>query len=381
MQMRFSCLFTSILLYGAALLMQVQQVRGQEPLEGIGFEAVTKYTHMIKHTPKFKGPMPAFCYGADLNVLFQTYGRKPWHQLTNFPLVGVGISYMNYNMPDIYGFAIGINPNITLPLIRHDRWEWTLRAGMGVSFVNRYYNVKTGSNSQNVAIGGHFNNISPFATDIRYKINKNWQVQAGFNFTHVSNASFQQPNLGLNNYGYHIGARYFPVSSEPEKLRVVPAPVFRNNFMFTARTGIAFRETGPPDGPMFRTYIAQIGVAKRYAGKNKVFTGVDLHYHSHLVYFTIHSAAPMQSKMKTAGQYAWYLGHEFTFGRVGIIGQLGYYIRPYEHQTTKLYQKVGGCFYAIRNERGWLKELYFSALLKTHLSVAELFEMGIGVSL
>lgn len=380
MQLRFSCLFTSIILFCSGLTLRAQDTGSNTPWNGIGFEAVTKYTHMIRHTSKFRGPMPAFCYGADLNILFQTYGKKPWHQLRNYPLAGVGISYMNYNMPGIYGFAIGIAPNITIPLIRHKNWEWTLRAGMGVSFVNKYYNVTTGSNNQNVAIGGHFNNISPFAMDLRYKVNQHWQVQAGVNFTHVSNASFQQPNLGLNNYGYHIGARYFPVSSDPEKLKIAP-PAFRNNFMFTARAGIAFRETGPPDGPMFRTYIAQLGIAKKYAGKNKVFTGIDLHYHSNLVYFAIHSATHMQSKMKTGGQYAWYLGHEFVFGRVGVIGQLGYYVRPYEHQSDKLYQKIGGCFYAVRNETGWVKELYFSALLKTHLSVAELFEMGIGISL
>jgi len=379
MRGKFGCLFTIL----GLCLGQVaySQNAANDRWQGIGFEATAKFATMIKHTAKFTGPMPAFCYGSDVNLLFQTYGRKPWHQIRNYPLVGIGLSYMNYNMPDIYGFAIGVNPNITLPIIRRNKWEWTVRAGMGVSFVSKYYNVTTGSNSQNVAIGGHFNNISPFAMDLRYKINRHWHLQAGLNFTHVSNASFQRPNLGINTYGYHIGARYFPVSSEPEKLSTNPAPSFRNNFMFTARTGIAFKENGPADGPTFRTYIVQAGIAKRYAGKNKVFTGIDLHYHTHLVYFAAHSATPIQHKMKTAGQYAWYLGHEFVFGRVGIIGQLGYYIRPYEFQSDKLYQKVGGCFYAIRNERGWVKELYFTALLKTHLSVAEIFEMGVGVSM
>lgn len=380
MKHKFYVFFTFFLLGYSFTVPAQKQV--EQPWYGIGFEVTTKYSKMIKHTSKFTGPLSDFCYGADVNILFQTYGRKPWHESRGYPLIGLGFSYMNYNMPDIYGSVIGVNPNITLYIIKRPLWEWTVRAGMGVGYVTNAHNTKTGNNHQNVSIGGAWNNVSPFAMDIRYKPNNQWQVQAGVNFMHVSNAAFQQPNLGINTYGYHIGARYFPTTSQPEKVVYSTAPPQRNNFMLTARTGIAFKEKGPADGPTYRVYIGQLGVAKKYAGKNKVSTGIDVHYHTNNYYFTVASGAPVKSKFRTAGEVAWYLGHEFMIGRVGVIGQLGYYVLRSDSDFGKfrLYQKVGGSYYFLKQDYGFVKEVYFTALLKTHLSVAELFEMGIGIN-
>jgi hypothetical protein len=356
------------------------QRKADSTLKGLIIEATPKVMSMIKHTKNFTGPISDICYGIDVNVLQQTYGKKTWHQLRNYPLLGVGFTYLNYNNNAIYGQVFGISPNITIPLIRKNSWEWTLRAGMGVGYVTKYYNRKTSNNTTNVAIGGYINNVSPFSTDIRYTINEHWQIASGINFTHVSNASFQVPNLGINTWGGHIGVRYAPHSNNPDKIIHKPAPTFSNNYMGFAKVSIAFREMGVADGPTYRTYIGHIGIAKRYASKNKVYAGIDYHYHTHRYYFALNSGAVVDNKWRQAGQFAAFVGHEFIYGKFGIVGQLGYYFLPAIDQSEKLYQKIGGNFYALRKEHGTIKEVYFSAILKTHLTVAELFEMGIGIS-
>ncbi len=347
---------------------------------GLGIEFTPKVLSMVKHTTNFTGPISKFCYGFDLNIIRQHYGKKPWHQLRNYPMLGASISYLNYNNESVYGHVIGISPLMVLPLLRNEQWEWTFRAGMGIGIATRYYNRKTNNNTENVAIGGLINNVSPFATDLRFKPNEHWQLSMGLSFTHVSNATLQVPNLGINTWGGHVGVRYFPVTSTPQKISYKPAPSFRNNYMFFAKASIAYKETGAPDGPMFRTYIGQLGVAKRYASKNKVYTGIDYHYHSMKYHFAINSGATVANKMHLAGQFGLFLGHEFIYGKVGLVGQLGYYIVPALDQKERLYQKIGLNYYVIRREKGFLQELYIGGILKTHLTVAELFELGIGVS-
>lgn len=377
MNKRFILFFTSLLAF--PFINSWSQTSENPRGSGWGIEVLAKGGKMIKHTQKFTGPISDFVYGTEINFIQKTYGKKEWQQITNYPTLGFSINYLNYNNRAVYGQVFGISPNITLPLWTTDKLEWTLRAGMGVGLVTKHYR-RAPDNNVNVAIGGALNNVSPFAMDIRYKINHHWHVQAGLNFTHVSNATFQTPNLGINTWGAHIGARYFPVTDAPERIVRDPKPTFRNNFMGFIRGGIAFVEKGPADGPTYNTYIAQAGIAKRYASKNKVYAGMDIHYHSHVYHYEIYQGIPVQSKFNSAGQLALFAGHEYIFGKVGVVAQMGYYIVPYASQNTRLYQKLGGTYYFLRKEQGIIKEVYATALLKTHLTVAELFEMGFGIS-
>lgn len=347
--------------------------------DGWGIETLAKGGQMLKHTSKFTGPISHFVYGTEINFIQKTHGTKDWQIIRKYPTVGVSFNYLNYNNNSIYGQVFGISPNITLPLWTGPKWEWTLRAGMGVGIVTKHFKRQT-YNLQNVVIGGKLNNVSPFAMDLRYKINHQWHIQAGLNFTHVSNATYQTPNLGINTYGAHLGFRYFPTTDAPEKIIKEPKPVFRNNYMGFLKGSLAFVERGPADGPTYLTYIAQAGIAKRYASKNKVYAGLDVHYHTSVYQYNVYQRIATPNAFRSAGQLALFVGHEFVFGRVGVVGQLGYYVLPYTTQNAKLYQKLGGNYYFIKREKGLLKEVYASALLKTHLSVAELFEMGFGIS-
>lgn len=347
--------------------------------DGWGIESTVKMGTMIKHTASFTGPISQQVYGTEINFIQNTHGRKPWQEIRNYPTIGVAVNYLNYNNNTVYGHAFGISPNIILPLWKRNKWEWTFKAGMGVGLVTKHYKKET-NNTQNTAIGGKINNVSPFSTDLRYKLNNKWHFQVGAYFTHVSNATFQTPNLGINTYGAHIGFRYFPTTTEAQKIIRSERPTYRNNWMGFAKGSIAFVEKGPADGPTYLTYIAHLGIAKRYASKNKVYAGVDAHFHDVVYQYNIYHQIPTPNAFRSAGQLALFVGHEFVFGRVGVIGQVGYYFLPYTTQTIRLYQKIGGHYYFVKKEHGLIKEVFASALLKTHLSVAELFEMGLGIS-
>ncbi len=369
--------FLSLLLL---LLIQLP-VRAQQPAwSGVGIESNVMIGKMFRHNKKFTGPIPSHSYSFELNIVKKTYGQKDWQQRRRYPQVGVGFYYNNYNMPDVYGQAFGIFPNIQLPLIRSGNFEWTVRAGMGFCYFTKPYERLPEPNTVNTAIGSHLNNISPFSTDIRWSINEHWDVQAGFNFSHVSSAAYRMPNLGVNMYGAHIGIRYFPVTSKPQKIQRTLVPL-KNRWLFQARASVAFIEDSPADGPLNMVYMGAIFASKRYWSKNKVYAGVDYYYNS-AKYAKLKSIEHFEgSEMSHATQVAVFAGNEFLLGRLGVVMQVGYYLHRMDEQNEKVYQKIGGNFYLVQREKGFIKEVFFSGLLKTHMASAELAEFGLGIGL
>jgi hypothetical protein len=363
------------------LLLSLPTLAQNEPWSGVGIEANVMYGKMIKHNARFTGPIPSSSYSAEINIFKKTYGQKEWHQRRNYPQIGVSLYYNNYNLADVYGQVIGIAPNIQIPIIKRSNLEWSFRIGMGIGYVTKPFERVPKANLQNTAIGGHWNNLSPFSTDLRYTINAHWDMQLGINFSHVSNAAFQQPNLGINMYGAHVGLRYFPVTSKPEKIVRHLEPL-KNRWLFQARLGGAFIESvGTADGALNPVYIAAAYVSKRYWSKNKVYAGLDYHYNSG-VYTRIKIAEHHPGEEnKYATQIAAFVGNEFLVGRLGILLQAGYYFQKLDQQQDNIYQKLGGNFYFIQKEKGIVKEAFFSAILKTHMASAELFEMGLGIGL
>ncbi len=347
-----------------------------DKLAGWGVEANIMADRMLKHTPKIRVvPEQAFAY--ELNFIRQTSGAKEWEQRRNYPVFGFGITLTDYGVDSVYGKCISLYPNLQIPLVRGKHLEWTIRAGFGLGYITKRFERLPDWDTLNTAIGSRFNNYTVFATDLRYRINEHLDVQLGGNFSHVSNAAFRTPNLGINLYGAHLGLRYFPVTSRPERIKTSLQPL-KNRWLVQARLGISGNEMGPGNGPLYPVYLATAYVSKRYLGKNKAIAGIDYSYHNSLYAYQRNNEINPGNERANAWKGSVYLGHEFLFGRMGVWLQMGVYINNPYPQEYNTYQKLGGNVYIVQREQGFLKELYACALLKTHKTEAELVEMGLG---
>src|SRR6185312_38063 len=76
---------------------------------------------VIKHTVKFKAPIPPLTTALDLNFVWKTNGKKHWQQRCNYPQLGVGITYTDYGNNQVFGNCVGIYPNIQIPLLHSAR--------------------------------------------------------------------------------------------------------------------------------------------------------------------------------------------------------------------------------------------------------------------
>lgn len=348
--------------------------------DGFGVEANLFAGKVIKHTAKFHLPVPELSTGADVNFQWRTFGRKDWHQRRRYPVLGVGITYTNYGSDSIYGRCYSIYPNIVIPLLSGRHLEWTLRIGDGIAYVTRAYSRIHPFDTINNAIGSNVNDYGSFMMDLRYHVDKHWDVQAGLNFSHISDASFHQPNLGINLAGSHVGIRYFPVSSSPKRI-VRDLKPLSNRWLAEGRLTLAFDGSNAPLGPAYPIYLASAYVSKRWISKNKFFGGIDYSYHTNIYAYLRNNVDFVPAGTEAAHSYksAVFAGNEFLLGRVGVVLQVGVYIHQAFLTQGKLYEKLGGNLYLVRREHGPVKEFFLCGFLKTHLSVAELAEFGLGM--
>ncbi len=349
----------------------------QNKWAGYGLETNYYSGKILRHSPKFPTILPKSVNSVELNMVYQTYGTQDWHSRRGYPLLGFGFTYSDYGIDSIYGKCISIYPNLEIPLIRKNKFEWVIRAGFGLGFMTKRYERYPTFDTINTAIGSRMNNYSIFTTDLRYRVNKHLDVQVGGNFSHVSNAAFRTPNLGINTYGAHVGIRYFPVNAQPERVQQ-ESPKLPNRWLAQLRVGLSAREEVAPDGPFYPVYLITAFASKRYWSKNKLLIGADYSYHTNVEAFLKNNEIDPGSEKANSWTSSLFVGNEFLIGRAGIMLQLGVYLKRTPVTAAAIYQKLGGNYYLIQREEGLLKELCGYIYLKTHTSEAELVEVGFG---
>jgi len=363
------------------ILMSANGLYGQSDnsLQGFGVETNLIAGRIIRHTVKFTSPIPNISTAWDMNFVWQTYGKKEWHQQRNFPQVGLGITYTDYGNNQVFGRAIGIYPNLLIPLIRGRKLEWTFRIGDGIGYVTKKYNRSYPIDTVNVAIGSHINDFGIFMMDLRYHLNNHWHLQFGANFTHISNADYHAPNLGVNMAGIHMGMQYFPETDRPKRI-IRELPKLKNRWLAEIRVGTGYNEANAKGNPELPTYIISGYASKRWWGKNKFFAGADYAWHQATYAFYQTWGIDLGHQHANAWDGSFFVGNEFMVGRLGIVTQVGYYYRMtyLNYGNNPLNEKLGGNLYIIRREQGLMKELFVSAILVTHSAVAEYAEFGIG---
>ncbi|MCD6010983.1 MAG: secreted protein [Flavipsychrobacter sp.] len=350
-----------------------------DPLAGFGVEVNALSGKIIRHTQKFTSPVPPLSNALDVNFVWQTYGKKDWQQRRGFPVVGVGITFTDYGNNAIYGRCVGIYPNLQIPIISGKDLEWTFRLGNGLGYVTRRYNPNANEpmDTANSAVSSHFNDFAIFMTDLRYSYNDHWQFQLGANFTHISNADYSEPNLGINMLGGHVGVRYFPTCSKPKRI-VRDLEKLPNRWLLQGRASISYKKARAAGNPVCPSYFAAGYLSRRWLGKNKLFIGMDYAYHGDVYAFLKNYGVHIGHERSHSWDGAVFVGNEFIVGRVGLVTQVGYYYRQTFLKFDDIYQKIGGNVYIVQREKGPIKEVFVSGLLLTHFVVAQLAEFGIG---
>ncbi|NCX95430.1 MAG: hypothetical protein EBX41_03280 [Chitinophagia bacterium] len=368
-----------IILLSLFTLSGYSQQTNLNKLAGFGIETDYFAGRVVKHTPKFYLPVPNRSMGGEVHFNFQTWGRKYWHEHWWYPMVGLGIAYTHYGIDSAYGNCIGIYPHITIHIIKRKHFEWNMRVGDGIGYVTKRYGRIPISDTLNSAIGSYINDYFSFATMIRFPINCHWDVHAGIHFNHISDASYHQPNLGINVLSGQLGIRYFPVTKYPT-LTTVNHRDLPNRWTIQAKGSISFNQILAPQSPLYPVYLASTSLNRRWRGKCKTFAGIDYSYHTGIYAFQRNNEVNVGNEAANSYKLSIMAGNEFLMGRLGAWFSIGYYLVQSHIKQDIYYQKLGINYYLLQQENKPIKELFLFANLKTHKTVAELPEFGLGMS-
>lgn len=349
-------------------------------LKSWSVEPTFRFGRIIKHTPKLTFDITEFSYGADVNFLYQTYGKKEWNQLQRYPLLGIALTYYRMGEPDLIGSAYGILPNINIPIRSPKNWTFYFQMGTGVAYLTQEFNAI--ENPTYNAIGSHINTIAKFEFTASHRLNNLWVLNGGFGLTHYSNGGSHLPNFGLNIPSISIGARY------------EPKPVLRKEFIdhgvtkeavkrfgLTGHFALAYRERIIPGGPSYPVYIGSLGGLYYLNRVNRLIGGVEYEFNKGVYDFGIHTyyfTSEKEARRKSS-RIMVYLADEFLFGNWSVTVLAGAYAGDFYQVNFPVYNKLITRYYfpPIANK----VRMHVGLYLKSHIVIAEYIGIGVGFAM
>jgi len=348
-------------------------------LKGISFEPIFHIGKIVKHSDELNYTIDRLSYGATLNVKMQTFGKRDWHELHRYPLLGVDFVYYNLGKKEVFGDAYAVLPNITVTMFDRPKIHSYFQIGWGVAYLTQQFDKL--SNTANNAIGSNWNATVALKFGLAYKVNPNWLVQTGLSFSHFSNGGAQLPNLGINIPALMLGVRYTPQPLQKvDYILHQTAKKANKKWGLSTHLGLAFLEVKPAGGPQYPLYLASIASLYHFNKTNRVLVGLEYEYNKAIYAFgkAVFQFNSDKEAFWGASRLSLFGAHEFLFGDWSIYLQGGAYLGNFSY--LKLYPihfKIATRYYfpSIGKSQG---RFFVGLYLKSHLFRAEYIALGAG---
>ena len=328
--------------------------------------------NIIQHAPD----LAHLITGHPESVLFsfskKTHGNKEWESAYNFPDYGIYFLYQDFKNEFLgHNYAVGLHYNFYF-LNRN----LVLKVAEGIAMASNPHDNVT--NSKNGAFGSKFLGNVNFG--LNYKkdnIIDKFGLQAGFMFTHFSNARMKSPNSGINTFNINLGLNYNfdQIANKP-----IDSTSFNRRFKqpikytFVLRSGI--NESPIVGSGTHPFYHLSFFADKRLNRKSAIQFGAELFLtNSFIDFIKYQSIAYPNLNLDPNTDYkrvGVFVGHELFINRISLEAQIGYYVyQPYKYNIA-IYDRLGMKYY--------LTDKIFTGVgIKTHGFFAEAMEFAIGV--
>jgi len=372
-----TCLLISLLVL-SPVTTQAQKNEFSSRFANMSIESNFIAGRIWKHTPKFAPAIIGHVDTYELNFAKRTDGSSAWHQLLNYPEIGVAMLYSNFGNRTVFGRSYGIAPSISFYMLNKPWIEIYMRLYTGFALLNRPWDPV--SNPVNNVIGSRINNITSLRLGSNWRLGSNhWWLKAGLTYLHYSNGHYSNPNLGINVPSAHIGLKY-----RFDRLSVRP-PIdtiksLERRFTFHLRMGLAFNERGRPGGPPYPIYNTALWAALSTSRVNRILAGLDLSHNTGIRDFIVIQEIKDKSLFINASNAALFIADELMLGRVGISGSVGYYVYYPVNKVNATYFKLGLVYYHPISSVALVRGVFAGIYLKSHQVAADYVDFVVGLS-
>ncbi len=344
------------------------------------FKAAFSVGDIIKHNTDIIFVNDAPSYDAELSLVWQTQGQRPWHQLQKFPRFSIALRYHDLGEKDIVGEAIGLRGAIDIPLFRKNKSALHYSFGTGLAYLTSPFDRI--DNQENNAIGSHLNNSVDMKLDYEHQLGTKAKIHLGIGLSHYSNGARKLPNLGLNIPHLYLGISPYRGSHEEDFFKYLKVQKqAKRKWGFGVHFQYTQVEIRLPGGPNFPTYVAAIEANYLRTKNIRWSLGYQYDYNSSIAEFGLQTTDFMNQKEAFVGasRHSLTVGNDFLFGPWSMQLKLGVYTstnssfllpRPFYFMISPRY--------TFNYQSEGLK-IYTGLNVKSHLFVAEFISWGFGV--
>lgn len=285
-------------------------------------------------------------------ILFQTNGKREWHQLYNFPKYGFGLQYLWFPQTDEIGSPIAAYGMLEGPIHRWRKSYLSYAVHFGFAYGWRPYDTET--NPYNYLMGGKLAIYAHLGVLYHHNLGKRWGLEASLGFSHSSNGNLKQPNFGINFLDPRIALTYQLKDYQPiAKPKTLSQFTPQNELSLSMAVGTKQINVFGTDslsqaefGDKSFTVVSWVLLYQReISRRSKIGAGID---------FTIDPSdnahgvvvgdkgARYPTTFNEEAKLALVLSYELSIGKLLLVLQPGFYFYRTTHDPTPFfYQRIG----------------------------------------
>jgi hypothetical protein len=302
--------------------------------------------------------------GLDLSIHYQGSGNKYIDSIAGAVEWGVSLYAASLGDKDLVGNVIAINPYLQFLLAQRKKNFTYLKIGTGLGYITKTFDPVT--NPYNRAISNRINASMYLHLLNEYKFSERYSLLWGIGLTHFSNGNYSKPNLGINMPQLNLGIS-FNNPSKPYKGVYEFVPVL-NYLEIRAAWGTKQATVSDPIRRSVNDFALTYGMGKSPIRSWRF--GLDFFYDRLNPYKPFDPSTLKGNDFKDIAELGIRFGHEYYFGKVSMIFDVGYYLyKPPDAGKMPSYFCLA-INYHVAN-------FNFGPRLKTHLGVADYLGLGI----
>ena len=132
----------------------------------------------------------------EISLFTRSKGKSYWNDIYNYPEYGLSLFYTDLGEKEVLGEVFGLDYFFKINLLEREKTKFHVRSGIGINYTNKKYDPIT--NPLNGSVGSNVNTHFNLRVGLNQKVATNIDFNIGGSFDHISNATTQFPNLGVN---------------------------------------------------------------------------------------------------------------------------------------------------------------------------------------
>ena len=305
-------------------------------------------------------------YAITIYASLQTFGKREWEQIYNFPRINFIASYYNFGTQRELGTAYGLTANFDYTLAKKGKTGFYGSAGIGFAYSEKVFDFF--ENPVNTAVSNPVSFSPRFGFRLEQQLSAKWSGNAYFNFTHFSNGSFVMPNDGLNFFLFGLGLKYQPNISEIN-YQSKKGFDFNKKWKFSFAISGGMKEVIVAEKTKHSVFTAAFTSSKQVSRFNSVLLGVDFFYNNSIPKEFVANTLPQPTEIKKQ-QVGITTGTELHIGKFSFLAQAGLYV----YQPHKFYPR----FYQRYGIRYYFGKFFINTTVKANGTKPDFVEYGIG---